>query len=111
MFAWPIKTLLLAIALASDPAPKKEVEKTPTPPAEAGAATKATDKTKEVQKNTPKKAKKKGTADSKKAQKPPKNKPKKTALSSEDREIIQHLDLLLMFELLSDYDLFEEDPK
>ena len=42
--------------------------------------------------------------------KPPKQK-KPAPLSKEEREILANLELLLLLDLLNDYDLFEEDPE
>jgi len=87
----------------SSPPPAEEKNKNVPPPAPP-KKNQAGQKSAPPSKSSPKKSPKKNTS-----KKTVSNKPAPT-MSQRDREIIAHLELLMMLELLSDYELFDESP-
>lgn len=85
------------------PPPTQEKDKSVPPPAtpkKNQAEQKSAPPSKASPKNAPKK----------KGSKEPAAKKPAPTLPQRDREIIAHLELLMMLELLSDYELFDESP-
>ena len=98
----PEKESPLPVAKPKTPSPPKTEVKTAQPKAKKGAATKIDPKKTKTSKDASKKAAKKPIPPKKVAAKP---------LTKEEKEIIENLELLLLLELLNDYDLFDEEPK
>ena len=84
---------------AKDDKPKTDKPKTD----KSKADTSKTDKSKTNQK--------KGQPAAKTKQGEKKTTPTPKQLTREEKEIVENLELLLLLELLKDYDLFDEDPK
>lgn len=87
---------------AKTPTPPKTEVKAPQPKAKKDAPAKVAPKKAKTTKGATKKAAKKPAPTKKAAAKP---------LTKEEKEIVENLELLLLLELLNDYDLFDEEPK
>jgi len=122
---WPIIAIVVGALLGVAPSafaqtPEKESPpsatkpKAKTPPKTEAKTAQPKAKKETPAKVDPKKAKTTKDAAKKAAKKPVPTKKKKAAvkpLTKEEKEIVENLELLLLLELLNDYDLFDEEPK
>jgi len=118
---WPIIAIVVGALLGPTPSLLAQATKKEPPPPKSKPQAKT--KNKETESKTKKgvvinEATKKEIASkdaSKKSAKPstPTKKPaaKAKPLTKEEKEIVQNIELLLLLELLNDYELFDEEPK